>query len=311
MLGTRRVRRARSSSVVERGSFYGVQFHPEKSSARRPARCSRNFARAVREGAARVILYPAIDILDGSAVRLRQGRLRRRRPSTTTTRSPPRARGCEAGAALPARRRPRRRAAPASRSTLEHLRADRRARPACPVQYGGGLRTRRGGRGTRCAAGAERVVLGTAAFTRPRLPRRRRSPSTGRERVRRVGRRARRPRRRPHGWTRGHRAAAPPRRSIALLRAAACARFVYTNIDHDGMLDGPDLDEVERGRARSCAGAVLYSGGIGTLDDLRRAARPARRSTSVGRDRRQGAVRAALHGREAQAALARAGPPAD
>ena len=32
-------------------------------------------------------------------------------------------------------------------------------------------------------------------------------------------------------------------------------QFVYTNVDRDGMLEGPDLDEVRRDRRGSCAGA--------------------------------------------------------
>jgi phosphoribosylformimino-5-aminoimidazole carboxamide ribotide isomerase len=44
-------------------------------------------------------------------------------------------------------------------------------------------------------------------------------------------------------------------------------RFVYTNVDRDGMLEGPDLDEVRRVGA-AVRGRFLYSGGIGSLADL-------------------------------------------
>jgi phosphoribosylformimino-5-aminoimidazole carboxamide ribotide isomerase len=43
--------------------------------------------------------------------------------------------------------------------------------------------------------------------------------------------------------------------------------FVYTNVDRDGMLGGPDLDEVRR-IAAVVRGRFLYSGGIGKLEDL-------------------------------------------
>jgi len=43
--------------------------------------------------------------------------------------------------------------------------------------------------------------------------------------------------------------------------------FVYTNVDRDGMLQGPDLDEVRR-IAGVVRGRFLYSGGIGSIADL-------------------------------------------
>ena len=43
--------------------------------------------------------------------------------------------------------------------------------------------------------------------------------------------------------------------------------FIYTNVDRDGMLQGPDLDEVRR-IAGVVRGRFLYSGGIGKVEDL-------------------------------------------
>jgi phosphoribosylformimino-5-aminoimidazole carboxamide ribotide isomerase len=43
---------------------------------------------------------------------------------------------------------------------------------------------------------------------------------------------------------------------------------VYTNVDRDGMLAGPDLDEVRR-VASVVRGRFLYSGGIGSVEHLR------------------------------------------
>ena len=59
---------------------------------------------------------------------------------------------------------------------------------------------------------------------------------------------------------------------------AACASFVYTNVDRDGMLAGPDLDEVRR-IAEVVRGRFLYSGGIGSLDAPARASPACARST--------------------------------
>jgi phosphoribosylformimino-5-aminoimidazole carboxamide ribotide isomerase len=43
--------------------------------------------------------------------------------------------------------------------------------------------------------------------------------------------------------------------------------LVYTNVDRDGMLEGPDIDEVRR-IAQTVRGRFLYSAGIGRLADL-------------------------------------------
>ena len=69
-------------------------------------------------------------------------------------------------------------------------------------------------------------------------------------------------------------------------------RFVYTNVDRDGMLEGPDLDEVRR-VGEAVRGRFLYSGGIGSLADLE-ALRDLRLVNLAGRDLRQGALRGAL-----------------
>jgi phosphoribosylformimino-5-aminoimidazole carboxamide ribotide isomerase len=47
--------------------------------------------------------------------------------------------------------------------------------------------------------------------------------------------------------------------------------LVYTNVDRDGMLEGPDIAEVRR-VAGLVSGQFLYSGGIGELSDLERLA---------------------------------------
>ena len=45
-------------------------------------------------------------------------------------------------------------------------------------------------------------------------------------------------------------------------------RFVYSSIERDGMLEGPDLDAVAS-IAEAVRGSFVYSGGIASLDDLR------------------------------------------
>ncbi len=66
----------RFATIVARGSVYGTQFHPEKSS-RDGLTLLAGFARLAHsredESGVRMILLPAIDILDGKAVRLARG----------------------------------------------------------------------------------------------------------------------------------------------------------------------------------------------------------------------------------------------
>jgi phosphoribosylformimino-5-aminoimidazole carboxamide ribotide isomerase len=131
-----------------------------------------------------------------------------------------------------------------------------------PVQYGGGLRNLPAVRAA-LRAGAERVVLGTAAYTDVdfldevlaaygdrvlvSVDVRGRMVATA-------------------GWT--ETTQMPMEAVITRLQARGVRSFVYTSIDRDGMLEGPDLDEV-RQVAQTVRGRFLYSGGIGKLDDLR------------------------------------------
>ena len=59
------------------------------------------------------------------------------------------------------------------------------------------------------------------------------------------------------------------RRDRAPAATAACASFVYTDVDRDGMLEGPDLDDVARGRRAPCAGASSTRAGSARSSDLR------------------------------------------
>jgi phosphoribosylformimino-5-aminoimidazole carboxamide ribonucleotide (ProFAR) isomerase len=47
---------------------------------------------------------------------------------------------------------------------------------------------------------------------------------------------------------------------------------VYTNVSIDGTLQGVDLPALEA-VARAFGGDVIYSGGVGSLDDIQRVAR--------------------------------------
>jgi phosphoribosylformimino-5-aminoimidazole carboxamide ribotide isomerase len=206
-----------------------------------------------------MILLPAIDILDGQAVRLARGEFDQR---TVYDQDPLEAamRWLQGGARalhvvdLDGARS----GAPAN---LEHVRRIAAAADV-PVQVGGGLRSIEAVEAA-LEAGAARVVLGTAAF---------RDVDLLDEALARHGDRivvsvdARSGRLAAAGWT--EQTEIPATAVVERLGARGVRRFVYSSIERDGMLTGPDLDAV-REVAATVRGSFVYSGGISTLEDLR------------------------------------------
>jgi phosphoribosylformimino-5-aminoimidazole carboxamide ribotide isomerase len=206
-----------------------------------------------------VILVPAIDIRDGKAVRLEQGDFAKETVYDADPLDAAR-KWVEAGATqlhvvdLDGARdgEPR---------NLRHL--ERIADELdVPVQYGGGLRSLVSVREA-LAAGAARVVLGTAAysdldFLDAVLD------SWGVRIV--VAIDVRGGYVSVSGWTKTTQMLAAD--VIRRMQARGVKQFVYTNADRDGMLGGPDIDEV-KAVSDAIRGRFLYSGGIASLDDLR------------------------------------------
>jgi phosphoribosylformimino-5-aminoimidazole carboxamide ribotide isomerase len=209
-----------------------------------------------------MILYPAIDILEGQAVRLTRGDFDDR----TVYRDSPleAAREWVAEGARFLHVVDLDGARSGSPQNLEHVEAITNEL-AVPVQVGGGLRSLPAVRDA-LRAGAERVILGTAAYTDIDFL----DDVLGafRERVivsvdTRGG----------HVSTSGWQTTTqmPADSVVERLQNRGVRSFVYTNVDRDGMLEGPDLGEVRR-IASVVRGRFLYSGGIGSLDDLARLA---------------------------------------
>ena len=138
---------------------------------------------------------------------------------------------------------------------LHHLRRIRDKLDVA-VQYGGGLRSLVAVREA-LAAGAERVMLGTAALTDPDFLDE--AIATWNPRVL-VAVDVRGGHVSVAGWTKETQML--PEDVIERMQRRGVQRFVYTNVDRDGMLEGPDLDEVRR-VAEAVSGRFLYSGGIG------------------------------------------------
>lgn len=133
------------------------------------------------------------------------------------------------------------------------------------VELAGGLRSA-ADVAAALAVGAERVVVGTSAIEDPSFAAELVSRYSGTRIV--VALDVRDGLAVGHGWRRG----APGLPVAAALRALADAgmvTFEVTAIERDGRLEGPDL-ALLRGLVELGRGDIVASGGIGTLDDLRR-----------------------------------------
>jgi phosphoribosylformimino-5-aminoimidazole carboxamide ribotide isomerase len=209
-----------------------------------------------------VILYPAIDIRDGHAVRLMQGDYGR---ETAYDDDPLDAAGRWLGQGARALHVVDLDGARAGEPrNLEHVRRIAEAVDV-PVQAGGGLRDA-DAVAAALDAGAARVVLGTAALAEPELV-----VALAAEHGERivVGVDARGGHVAVEGWERETQAT--PASTLTALAGRGIRKFVFTPVDVDGTLAGPGLEELDEvGRAAAAAGATLiYSGGVGSLDDLR------------------------------------------
>jgi len=206
-----------------------------------------------------LILFPAIDIRDGKAVRLIQGDYEQ---ETKYDDDPVIAarRWVDAGARwlhvvdLDGARA-------GEPVNLAHVRRIIAA-VGVPVQVGGGLRDSKKVEDA-LSSGAERVVLGTAAMRDPDLAEAI-AAAHGDRVIASVDARAGKVA--TEGWTEGTNLETAE--LIAELTRRGLRRFVYTPVDVDGLMEGPDLDSL-RSAAATTDGEVIYSGGIGSLDDLR------------------------------------------
>ena len=209
-----------------------------------------------------MILYPAIDIRDGHAVRLVQGDYDR---ETIFDDDPVDAalRWVEQGARalhvvdLDGARE----GAPVN---LDHVRRIC-AVAEVPVQVGGGLRSAEHV-DEALEAGADRAILGTAAIAEPALIEA--LASRHGERIV-VSADARAGRVAVEGWE--LEAAITSPELIGELADRGVRSFVYTPVEVDGTLEGPGLEGVRAAcEAAATVGAELvYSGGVGELDHLR------------------------------------------
>jgi phosphoribosylformimino-5-aminoimidazole carboxamide ribotide isomerase len=205
-----------------------------------------------------VILYPAIDIRGGRAVRLTQGDYER---ETAYDADPVDAakRWADEGAEilhvvdLDG----------AKAGAPKNLAAVKRIAEAveCPIQVGGGLRNSESVAAV-LGAGAKRAVIGTAALRDPAFLDAMLAEHGDRIVVSvdaRDGQVA------LAGWTEAGEESVVE--AVRALSARGVARFLCTAIEVDGTMEGPALEELSRIAAATEA-KVIASGGVGTLTHL-------------------------------------------
>jgi phosphoribosylformimino-5-aminoimidazole carboxamide ribotide isomerase len=210
-----------------------------------------------------VILYPAIDLRAGRAVRLVQGDYDRETEFDPNPLSAAN-RWVEQGACA---------------IHVVDLDGARAGSPQCldlvesivdetgvPVQLGGGLRTAESVDAA-LATGVERVVLGTVALTDPALVEAMVAEHGGSRIV--VAADSRGGHVAVEGWERPTNTTTAD--LIADLGSRGVGAFLFTPVEVDGTLAGPAVEDLTTaaGAAAQEGAGLLYSGGVGALDHLR------------------------------------------
>lgn len=206
-------------------------------------------------------LYPAIDIRDGRAVRLLQGDYER---ETRYDADPVDAarRWVDGGAEIVhvVDLDGARGGAPVNLDVVARI----AAAVEVPVQLGGGLRDLAAVEAA-FESGAERAVLGTSAQRNPELLSSL-AEAYGERIVASVD--ARGAHVAVEGWERPTTTAVDD--AIRELGGRGVRRFVYTPVEVDGTLEGPGLEGLDPilEACKLTDAELIYSGGVGTLDDL-------------------------------------------
>jgi phosphoribosylformimino-5-aminoimidazole carboxamide ribotide isomerase len=205
-----------------------------------------------------VILYPAIDLKGGACVRLKKGDMEQ----ATVFNTDPGAQAksfAEAGCqwihvvdldgAIAGRS--------ANGAAVEAIIAAAKV----PVQLGGGIRDRAAIE-TWLARGVRRVILGTAALRNPALVRE--AAKAFPQQVA-VGIDARQGKVAVEGWVETSETTA--HELAERFEDAGVAAIIYTDIDRDGLLGGPNVEATAK-LAGLLSIPVIASGGVSSLDDL-------------------------------------------
>lgn len=210
-----------------------------------------------RERESLVLLIPAIDILDGVAVRLRKGRYDDVTVYSDDPVSLASAFVADGAEIIHVVDLDAARGAPRNSSLVAALGA-----AGIPFQLGGGIRTASDAREA-MREGAFRVVVGSVLVSRPHEA----SAIVGAVGPTRVVAAidVRAGHARGSGWTD---AGMPLKEVIGRVTSLGITMALVTGIDRDGTLEGPDLALLAEVRALAPDLLLIASGGVGTIADL-------------------------------------------
>jgi phosphoribosylformimino-5-aminoimidazole carboxamide ribotide isomerase len=205
-----------------------------------------------------VILYPALDILDGQVVRLSQGDFDRAKTYAGDPVAAAREWAAQGAEWLHVIDLDGARAGfPVNLASVKAI----TEQTGLAIQTGGGLRSIEAIDAV-LAGGAQRAIIGTAAFKDPDLLDR--ALERHGERII-VSIDARNGNVATSGWLEDTELKALD--ATRQLSARGVATVIYTDIDRDGMLGSPDLEALTP-IADAAGRELIYAGGIGSLEDL-------------------------------------------
>lgn len=254
--------KTKEAAIVKKNNFYGTQFHPEKSGVF-GVRLLSNFCNLNKESFfdklrmtnKKMLIIPAIDLMDGKCVRLRQGRFEER---TEYAQDPVAVAksfvddgaqclhiidldGAKVGE-------------PKNTETILSIVKN----VAVPVQVGGGMRSEENVR-KYLEAGVARVILGTSALAKPEMVQRLIAEyGPGRIVVSVDGKDGKVA---VKGWQ--ETAEVGVIEFIEKLQTLGVTTIIYTDVTRDGALQGPNFEMIEK--VLKFPLKVIIAGGVTTV----------------------------------------------